>query len=213
MPQEAKQEVLLIDLENCPKMIEQLKQDLQCHDKVVVCYATSHAMIPLDWLVPLSQAIADNRLTIHQMQHTGKNAADFGLFYFAGQLSERYSEASRFKIVSDDSDLEHLVGLLHDSGFEAYRFGKEAKAPSHTAAKEPDPEDVLRSMCQALINHPTNRPKTKTALKNHLRTQARQNAECARHLLHSMMENKIIAFQGKKVEYQESGLVSFAWGD
>ena len=76
--------VLLIDLENCPDQIFQLQEKLEQFSQVVVCYAQTGAKIPLDWLIPLSVAVSSSKLKIFKMTHAGKNAADFGICFFAG---------------------------------------------------------------------------------------------------------------------------------
>src|SRR5690554_6316807 len=103
---------LLIDLENCPNHIQELQDSLRDYDKVIICYASTGAKIPLDWLMPLHEAISAGHLQIHKMDSIGKNAADFGIFFFAGMLAQQLEGAAEFTIVSDDSDLDHLVSLL-----------------------------------------------------------------------------------------------------
>ena len=75
--------VLLIDLENCPSQINQLMNNLEQYSHVVVCYAQSGAKIPLDWVVPLTATVNNDRLKIVKMPNNGKNAADFGITFWA----------------------------------------------------------------------------------------------------------------------------------
>lgn len=80
---------LLIDLENCPNHIQELQDSLRDYDKVIICYASTGAKIPLDWLMPLHETISAGHLQIHKMDSIGKNAADFGIFFFAGMLAQQ----------------------------------------------------------------------------------------------------------------------------
>lgn len=79
--------VLLIDLENCPSQINQLMTHLEKYSMVVVCYAQSGAKIPIDWLMPLTGIVNNKRLKWVKMPTTGKNAADFGITFWAGVLT------------------------------------------------------------------------------------------------------------------------------
>ena len=85
---DATPKVLLIDLENCPTQIQQLKVDLDHFLQIVICYAHSQAKIPLSWLNELAEAIQHNKLRVIQMAQGGKNSADFGLAFFAGVLMQ-----------------------------------------------------------------------------------------------------------------------------
>lgn len=106
-------QVLLIDLENCPNQINKLLNDLEQFSHVVICYAQSGAKIPLDWLLPLTAMINASKLHIQKMPGTGKNAADFGISFFAGALMQQLPVQTHFVIVSEDTDLEHVVRLLN----------------------------------------------------------------------------------------------------
>jgi hypothetical protein len=64
---DATPKVLLIDLENCPTQIQQLKVDLDQYLQIVICYAHSQAKIPLSWLNELAEAIQRNKLRVIQM--------------------------------------------------------------------------------------------------------------------------------------------------
>ena len=86
--------VLLIDLENCPNQILQLQEDLEQYTQVVICYAKTGVKIPLDWLMPLSATVTQNKLKIHKMANIGKNSADFGICFFAGALMQQFQKSS-----------------------------------------------------------------------------------------------------------------------
>ena len=126
--------ILLIDLENCPNQIQQLPKSLIEYTQVVICYAHSTAKIPLDWLMPLNDTINNNKLKIYKMATTGKNSADFGICFFAGMLMQQMPEESHFVIMSDDTDLDHVVNLLNSQNRTAQRIGvrKEEKSSTQT---------------------------------------------------------------------------------
>jgi hypothetical protein len=59
-----KYRVLMIDLENCPNQIYQLMNNLEQYSQIVICYAQSGAKIPLDWILPLTAVVNEERLRI-----------------------------------------------------------------------------------------------------------------------------------------------------
>ena len=101
--------ILLIDLENCPDQIYHLQENLEQFSQVVICYAQTGAKIPLDWLISLSATVSSNKLKIVKMTNGGKNAADFGICFFAGVLMQHFQKETHFVIISNDTDL----GLTH----------------------------------------------------------------------------------------------------
>ena len=107
----ATSQVLLIDLENCPTQINVLLKDLEQFSQVLICYAQSGAKIPLDWLMPLTAMVNAERLKIIKMPSGGKNAADFGICFFAGVLMQQLPVNTHFMIMSEDTDLDHVIKL------------------------------------------------------------------------------------------------------
>ncbi len=157
--------VLLIDLENCPNQIDQLKENLELFSQVVICYAQSGAKIPLDWLMPLSGAVNENKLKIFRMANGGKNAADFGICFFAGVLMQKLQQETHFVIISNDTDLDHVVNLLKSQGRSAERVGakKEEKPAIVIATTSLSP---IKTYCMHLVAYSKNRPAKKETLRN-----------------------------------------------
>jgi len=59
--------ILLIDLENYLNQIHQLQENLEEYTKVIICYAKTGVKIPLDWLIPLSSVVNENKLNVFKM--------------------------------------------------------------------------------------------------------------------------------------------------
>lgn len=207
----ARDNVLLVDLENCPRTIEQLQDNLRAYTKVVICYATTGAVVPLDWLVPLSTTIETSRLKIHKMQFKGKNASDFGLFFFAGILSERVEKPAHFTIASDDTDLDHLVGLLEGLSHTAKRVGKRKQVLAGCSAKTQS--SVFAAMlrfCSHLLAHPELRPKTRKALYNALVVHNGKDGELTEAVLDEMFREKALSMSGQKMHYDMDRIAKLA---
>ncbi len=128
--------VVLIDLENCPNQIEKLQDYLEKYSRVVICYAQTGVKIPLDLLVLLSKAFSSRRLRVIKMESVGKNAADFGISFFAGALSKQLPKHTHFVIVSSDTDLDHVISLIKRQGRSAERL-ETAKEDADATPKKP----------------------------------------------------------------------------
>ena len=203
---DATPKVLLIDLENCPTQIQQLKVDLDHFLQIVICYAHSQAKIPLSWLNELAEAIQQNKLRVIQMAQGGKNSADFGLAFFAGVLMQEHPVETEFIIVSNDKDLDHVVHLLKAQKRVAQRIGAVNEEPTKPAIPKPANNQDSLLICQTLIQHPNNRPSTSDALKNSIRSRLSQNIEAMHAVYKVLINHNVITVREEKVTYNEAPL-------
>lgn len=200
--------VLLIDLENCPGKIQQLQDDLKDYTKVVICYAKTGAKIPLDWLMALNETINSNRLQVYKMETAGKNSADFGICFYAGMLAQQLGEGADFTIVSDDTDLDHLVSLLNSQRHTAQRQGKikAVKAPRKIAASGVAPEVMsgVRIYCEYLATPSSSRPGSVTTLKNSIRSHMKQNTAVSEAVFAQLVNLKVVSLNDTKPAYNNA---------
>jgi hypothetical protein len=217
-------QILLIDLENCPSEINDLLTRLGEYTQIVICYAQSGAKVPLDWLAPLSQALTSQRLQIRKMACAGKNAADFGLAFHAGMLVQQFPADTGFTILSNDTDLDHVVQLLDSTGRQARRIGRHHPSPgTDTTPPPPVPasppaatpaavttERTLATFCKMLREHPNNRPGKEDALRNSLRAHFGQSRERADDGLTRLLAQGAVRITEGKVTYAESKLIAVA---
>jgi hypothetical protein len=215
--------VLLIDLENCPSQINQLMENLEQYSQVVVCYAQSGAKIPVDWIMALTATINDNRLKLVKMPTVGKNAADFGITFWAGILMTQLPTNTHFDIVSNDTDLDYAVSLLIDQGRSAERVGiKKENLPvlteikttvaiaiaTTTALKSKD--HYLHESCLYLIGMTNNKPTKKETLLNSINAKFKSDNIDANQLIETLVKNGVIAINTNKVTYNQQNLNKFA---
>jgi PIN domain len=214
--------ILLIDLENCPSQINDLLSKLGSYSQIVVCYAQSGAKVPLDWLMPLSAAITSQRLKIIKMAHVGKNSADFGICFFAGVLMQQFPPDADFTILSDDTDLEHVVRLLAGEGRQASRIGgKKEDKPVPTAvnvvtgaaagAQTAAPR-TMATFCAMLLAHPNNRPGKEDALRNALRSHFMQSVSLAEHIFKQLVQGGALGLTDGKIRYVDARLKALSIG-
>jgi len=172
--------VLLIDLDNCPNQIEQWVQNLEKYTKIIICHGSQPPKISLNLARLLAESIYSKRLEVVEMRKRGKNAADFGLCFYAGRLSAQLSiEQTEYLIVSNDTDLDHAVNLLIDQGCKAKRVGH--KPLSKSAILDLTITDDLPQRITLIAKayrshkdtHLKNRPTKKVTLLNDIRTFCR----------------------------------------
>lgn len=217
--QHLSQNILLIDLENCPNHIQELQDSLRDYDKVIICYASTGAKIPLDWLMPLHETINAGHLQIHKMDRIGKNAADFGIFFFAGMLAQQLETTANFTIISDDSDLDHLVSLLEGLGHSVTRKGKEKiqSSPQQTTTESTSVTQIIRDVasgvrlyCEHLERYSGNRPASQATLKNSIRARMGQNMAMTEAVLEQLIKLKVLSLNGSKVAYHSTKISQLA---
>lgn len=199
--------VLLIDLENCPSQIKQLQKDLSTFYQVVTCYANHAPKIPLDWLLTLSTAVNNNKLKIVRMENGDKNSADFGICFFAGVLMQSLPKETHFVIVSNDTDLDHVVRLLISQERSAERIGKKKEDVQANACENNGP---LSAYCAHLISHSKNRPTKEATLVNSIKSKFNDTPSIATNILGLLLNQSAIKIENGKVIYNEQRIIKLA---
>ena len=192
--------ILLIDLENCPNQIYQLQENLKEYTKVIICYAKTGVKIPLDWLIPLSSVVNENKLNVFKMANIGKNSADFGISFFAGSLMQEFQKKVHFVIISNDTDLDHVVNLLLSQGCTAERIGLKKNI---AVVNNNSNLSALQLYCTHLITHSANRPSKKETLLNSIKNKLKDKPEEAKDILQELIKSKALMIVEKKVLYND----------
>jgi hypothetical protein len=209
--------VLLIDLENCPAQIHQLMDSLADYAHVLICYAQSGAKISIDWLMPLTATVNNQQLRIIKMPSVGKNAADFGIAFWAGALMMEFSNEIHFDIVSNDNDLEHVVSLLKSQGRSATRIGTKkdeiANVASITPVKTANVTDYMAYLpvyCLHLLKHHNNRPTKKDTLLNSIKNKFQADAVNPALIVEALIKQGVLAVQENKITYNADKITKIA---
>jgi PIN domain len=204
--------VLLIDLENCPSQIHQLMNNLEQYSHVVVCYAQSGVKIPIDWIMPLTATVNDNRLKLVKMPYVGKNAADFGITFWAGVFMAQLPLQTHFDIVSNDTDLDHVVSLLISQHRGAERIGIKKDNPEAVlVTSEPvtqSKEGYLREYCLHLVHH--SKPAKKETLLNSIKSKFKVDNIDPEELFQELIKQGIINVKDNKIAYNQQKITEFA---
>jgi hypothetical protein len=113
--------VILIDLDNCPGELLRIVSEVDDSVQVIGCHGVKEPHVAVGLVPRLAQLLSEQRLRIEAMNQGGKNAADFGLTFWGGWLAGQLPPETEFVVVSNDTDLDHLVSLLVTSGRSARR--------------------------------------------------------------------------------------------
>ena len=159
--------VLLLDIENRPNRLLNLTEDLADYASVIICYAQSDFKIPIDWIEPLSRAFSSGSLKIVKMPSTGKNAADFGIAFWAGMLAVQNPIDTHYDIISNDADLDFVVDLLVSQGRNARRIATTKPTLALKSVVVPiKPRKPFQQYCAYLSKNEPRPTKSKTLLNN-----------------------------------------------
>ncbi len=197
-------QVLLIDLENCPSQTSKLLENLADYSQVIICYAQSGAKIPIDWVIPLTKSVNDNTLKIIKMPAVKKNAADFGITFWAGALMAQLPEKTHFDIVSNDTDLDIAIDLLTSQLRSAKRIGiiKKQTEVFPTPTAQPI-SDASQDYCLHLNSH-SNKPAKKTTLLNSITSKFKSDASInPASVLHELTQHGIV------ITYNDSDKITY----
>ncbi|RMX06036.1 NYN domain-containing protein [Corticibacter populi] len=200
----------MIDLENCPNQLHQLPSDLANYSRVVICYAQSISKVPLNWLIPLSTAIAANKLKIQKMERGGKNSADFGILFLCGALMHELPQETHFAIVSNDSDLDHAVHLLKSHGRSSERIGNVTTETITVKPALSDSSTPLAIYCAHLITYSKNRPAKADTLRNSIKNKFKHNPAESDKVYNLLLSNGAVKVSDNKVTYSDKKIGELA---
>lgn len=206
---------LLIDLDNCPKQIDELPQVLTGFAKAIACYGSAEPKVHLSLLTLLAPALHEEKLKIIKMEKRGKNAADFGLAFWAGRLTAEMPAETEFLILSQDTDLDHVVNLLRSLGRKVERIdGKTAQieikekpvpAKGRQAAAKRTFADFVEDYGTKYLQTGKPRPTRKTTLLNSIKSAFKNKKEIKpEEILQGLLKRGFVAIDEKgRVTYSE----------
>lgn len=196
--------VLLIDLDNCPRQIAALPQSLAEYARVIGCHGAVEPKVSLALVPLLASAIQAGKLELVNMKRPGKNAADFGLAFWAGCLSSGMPADTEFDVLSQDSDLDHVVDLLRAAGRKAQRSsGAQAAFNGPTAAGLPDVAKSCEEYRARVLKTEACRPVKRARLLNSITAYFQfSTAAAAEEILRALIQRKVVSIDANgKVQY------------
>jgi hypothetical protein len=174
LPAPRRPRILLMDLDNCPDQLSWLAEELPKFERVVACHGPVEPKLPLSLVKDLATAIHVGQLEFVRMEHGGKNAADFGLAFVAGQLAAQLPEEAEFVILSKDTGLDHVVEMLKRADRQAQRVtGRPSATQSPVRsrpAKAASAVEAAEEFWLVQLSQQQSPPRRKEALRNAIRS-------------------------------------------
>ena len=201
--------ILLLDIENLHKSEQDLVKYLKQYLNVYLIYAKSPVSFSLDGLVALSQYLATGKLKVIKMPKIGKDAADFGLAFIAGQLSVQVKKDVAFDVMSNDHSMHYIVDLLSISGFEAKVIDEKPLVTAHISQEIKASNDISKYIyqyCQNLAKSTFSRPAKTETLINSIKANLRCDEAIARVIVEDLKKLKIIKISDNKVQYNQAAI-------
>jgi len=183
---------ILIDLENVqPKNLEIL---LGHPFKILVFVGENQTKVPFD-LASTMQKFGENAKYI-KIQGNGKNALDFHIAYYLGELRQQEPEAY-FHIISKDTGFDPLVKYLRKNRNRVHRHNDLAEIPILRISTTTDIEDKVNEVILNLKGRGQSRPRKIKTLVNTINSLFAEK----------MTEKEMIVFIGK---LEEKKVISIA---
>lgn len=226
------EEFLIIDIENCPGYIKDLEKHKKKYQKVIICYSQNKTKVSLS--LPeifdiFNDMYASDKLDFFQVPSEQKNAADFGISFYAGMLTQKIKKGSKITILSDDGELESVVNILKKIGFKSerigYKFekigtineGKSVKSirtiSNKNTSKDSCLSEGMKKYCKYLSKAEKGRPSKKTTLRNSIKSQIPDNKIEPDDIIQELIECKIIKVNDSKIIYDNNKLKSIIISD
>jgi hypothetical protein len=189
---------VLIDYENVqPDLDERLASDVF---RIVVFIGSTQSRVRLDVALALqSKGAAAQYIRISS---SGKNALDFHIAYYLGQLTKADPEAF-FHIISEDKGFDPLVEHLQSQGLKAYRHKTIDDIPIVKQAPKASKDDKLSAVIENLIRRGKQRPASLKTLRGSVAAlfhPALSETETA-SLLADLMAQGVFAVQENRIHY------------
>ncbi len=190
---------VLIDFENVrPKNLEILSR----HPfTVLVFVGASQAKVPYD-LAEAMQKLGDKARYI-KISGNGKNALDFHIAFYIGQLASQEPDAN-FHIISKDTGFDPLIKHLKGIKIRVQREKDLAEIPALRMSKAKSSDEKIDAIVKNLAGRGQSRPrkvKTLTNTINSLFTQKLQEKELTA-IIDTLQQKKYIVVKDGNVSYK-----------
>lgn len=152
---------VLVDLENIqPRNLELLRQ----HPfKVIVFVGSNQNKLPFE-LVQAMQDMGDAGRYI-KIDSAGKNALDFHIAYYVGELTSKEPKAN-FHIISKDTGFDPLIKHLKSKGIKVQREQDLAQIPTLRVSSASTNDEKIAAIVKNLAGRGQSRPRKVKTLTN-----------------------------------------------
>jgi hypothetical protein len=190
---------VLVDYENVqPKNLVLLTED---HFRIKVFLGSTLPKLQTKLVLEMQQL--GNRAEFIQIDGNGKNALDFHIAYYIGQLATR-EPASFFHIISKDTGFDPLIAHLKSKGIFAKRSSSLDGIPILKALESADENQQVTAVIDKLKGMPKNRPQKESTLKTMINAWFGKNLDSSslNQIVNELKSKKFISIDEKsKVTY------------
>ena len=206
--------ILLLDIENLHKTENELLKYLTQYHYVYLVYAKSPSGFSLDGVVKFAPHIISGKLKVLKMPKIGKNAADFGITFIAGQLSTQFKSGEViFDVMSNDHSMEYVVDLFKVANFEAKIISEKPLIAAHVDQQiksEINIQKFIEDYCINLNRDNFSKPAKVETLVNSIRVNLKVKEEVAKLIVDELIKAKVVKILNMKVQYSSSQITKIA---
>tara|TARA_B100001540_G_C15802563_1_gene640580 strand:- start:2093 stop:2710 length:618 start_codon:yes stop_codon:yes gene_type:complete len=190
---------VLIDFENVqPKNVELLNQ----HPfQVIVFVGANQAKVPIE-LAAAMQTLGSAARYI-RISGSGKNALDFHIAFYIGELAAREPDAY-FHIISRDTGFDTLITHLKGRGVKIQRERDLAEIPVIRMSSATSLEEMVTAIVRNLAGRGQSRPRKVRTLENTINSLVteRLSEEQLKAIVTELEKRKYIKISDGQVSYQ-----------
>lgn len=190
---------VLIDFENVqPSNLEVLKK----HPfKVVVFVGANQVKVPFD-LATAMQSLGDDAQYI-KITGSGKNALDFHIAYYIGELTAKNPNA-HFHVISRDTGFDTLIKHLKARGIKVQRERDLAEIPLVRMSTATSTDDMIAAIVKNLAGRGQSRPRKVKTLSNTINSlfTEKLSEQQLSSIVKDLEERKYIMVSNGNVSYQ-----------
>ena len=156
---------VLIDYENVqPKSLAVLAE----HSfNVLVFFGVNQTKVSIEFMTSI-QRLADSARVI-QLSAGGKNALDFYIAYYLGDLATREPHA-KYHVISKDTGFDPLLKHLKSKGVDVHRVADLAEIPDLRIKEKMSDDEKIDAVVKNLAARGQSRPRKVSTLQNTINT-------------------------------------------
>ncbi len=190
---------ILIDFENVqPNNLDVLKH----HSfKVCVFVGSNQTKIPYE-IASVMQSLGDAAQYV-KISGTGKNALDFHIAYYVGELSSKEPKA-HFHIISKDKGFDPLITHLKSKRIKVQRENDIAEIPVLRLSAATSNDEKISAIVKNLLGRGQSRPRKVKTLSNTINSLFTENLSESQlaALVEELQKRKLIKVNSSNVSYQ-----------
>lgn len=189
---------VLIDYENVqPKSLAVLAER---SFNVLVFFGVNQTKVSIEFMTSI-QRLAD-RARVIQLSAGGKNALDFYIAYYLGDLATTEPRA-KYHVISKDTGFDPLLEHLKSKGVDVHRVADLAEIPDLRIKEEMSADEKIEAVVKNLAARGQSRPRKVSTLQNTINTlfTRKLSQKELTNLVDELAKRKYISVSQSSVSY------------